>query len=71
MSGQFSRRQMLFLALAAGGVAPQVTLADTPPAKVSEKDSLAVALGYVADSKHIDKTKSPTYQAGSSCSNCS
>ncbi len=42
-----------------------------PGPKVSEKDSLAVALGYVADASRIDRSANPTYQAGASCSTCS
>lgn len=40
-------------------------------ARVNEKDSLAVALGYVSDAAHVDRKASPTYQAGASCSSCS
>ena|SRR5579863_2601723 len=40
-------------------------------ARVNEKDSLAVALGYVSDVAHIDAKANPTYQAGATCSNCS
>ncbi len=66
MSGRFSRRQMLFLSLFAGSV-----LADTPAAKVNEKDSMAAALGYVSDAKRVDPKASPQFKPGSSCSNCS
>jgi High potential iron-sulfur protein len=61
-----SRRHLLFLALFTG-----TALADTPPPKVNEKDSLAQALGYVSDARHVDPTASPAYKPGSSCSNCS
>jgi hypothetical protein len=60
MSDLISRRQMLFLALFAGSA-----LADPPPAKVDEKDSLATALGYVSDAKRVDT------KGGSTCSGCS
>jgi len=69
MGGRFSRREMLFLSVFAGAVGK--VLADPPAAKVDEKDSLATALGYVSDAKRVDTKTSPTYQAGSSCSNCS
>jgi anaerobic selenocysteine-containing dehydrogenase len=69
MSYLISRRQMLFLALATASAGP--ALADAPPPKVNEKDSLAVALGYVSDAKHVDTKASPQYQAGSTCSGCS
>ena len=52
-----NRRQLLLLTLVAGGA-----LADTPPPKVDEKDSMAKALSYVSDAKRPD---------GATCSNCS
>ena len=52
------------------GVTARV-FADAPPPKVNEKDSMAVALGYVSDAKHVDKKASPQYTAGSTCSSCS
>jgi hypothetical protein len=69
MTNPISRREMLFLALLAGSAGG--ALADAPPPKVDEKDSLAAALGYVSDARHVDKTASPQYKAGSTCSNCS
>lgn len=69
MNSLMSRRQMLFLALVAGTAG--TALAEAPPPKVNEKDSLAVALGYVSDAKHVDTKASPQYQAGSTCSTCS
>jgi len=69
MSKIFSRRQVLSIALIAGATGR--VFADAPPPKVNEKDSVAVALGYVSDAKRVDKTASPQYKAGSTCSNCS
>ena len=69
MGELISRRQMLFLALIGGSAGG--ALADAPPPKVNEKDSLAVALGYVSDAKHVDTKASPQYKAGSTCSSCS
>ena len=69
MTRLISRRQMLLLALVTGGAG--VALAAAPPPKVDEKDSLAAALGYVSDAKHVDTKASPQYKAGSSCSSCS
>jgi len=66
MTDSVSRRQLLFLALFAGSA-----LADAPLPKVNEKDSVAAALGYVSDAKRVDKSANPTYQAGSTCANCS
>jgi hypothetical protein len=69
MTTTISRREMLFLALLAGSAGG--ALADAPPPKVDEKDSLAAALGYVSDARHVDEKASPQYKAGSTCSNCS
>lgn len=69
MSEPISRRQMLFVALSAG--AAVAVHAAQPAPKVNEKDSLAVALGYVSDAKHVDAKANPTYQPGASCSTCS
>jgi hypothetical protein len=69
MGELISRRQMLFLALISGSAGG--ALADAPPPKVNEKDSLAVALGYISDAKHVDAKASPQYKAGSTCSSCS
>jgi High potential iron-sulfur protein len=66
MSDRVSRRELLFLALFAGSA-----LADTPPSKVNEKDSLAVALGYVSDARRVDPKTDSKYQAGATCSTCS
>jgi hypothetical protein len=65
MSCPVSRRELLLLTLFSG------TAFAAAPAKVNEKDSLAVALGYVADAKRVDKKAYPMYQAGATCSSCS
>jgi len=69
MNEAISRRQMLFLTLFAGA-AGSALAADAQP-KVNEKDSVAAALGYVSDANRVDTKASSTYQAGSTCSNCS
>jgi High potential iron-sulfur protein len=61
-----SRRHLLILGLFTGSA-----LADAPPPKVNEKDSMAQALGYVSDAKRVDAKANPTYKAGSTCSTCS
>ena len=71
MADRLSRRDLLFLTLCAGSTLAGAAQAEAPPPKVNEKDSMAAALGYVSDAKHIDTKASPTYQAGSTCSNCS
>src|SRR3569833_241340 len=69
MTKIISRRQMLSFALLSGATVR--VLADAPPPKVNEKDSVAVALGYVSDAKHVDTKASPQYTTGSTCSSCS
>jgi High potential iron-sulfur protein len=71
MADRLSRRDLLLLTLFAGSALAGEAQADAPPPKVNEKDSVAAALGYVSDAKHVDTKASPTYQAGSTCSNCS
>src|SRR5690242_17231721 len=65
MTSHLSRRELLLLTLVAGNA-----FAASQP-KVNEKDSLATALGYVADAKRVDKKAYPMYRDGSTCSNCS
>jgi hypothetical protein len=67
MNSSISRRQLLLLALVSGTALAEVAKV----AKVDEKDSVAKALGYVSDAKHVDKKAEPKYQAGATCSNCS
>jgi hypothetical protein len=69
MSDPISRREMLFLSLFAGSALAGEAQPAQP--KVDEKESVAAALGYVSDARHVDTKASPTYQAGSTCSNCS
>jgi hypothetical protein len=69
MTRIISRREMMSFAFLTG-VTVRV-LADAPPPKVNEKDSLAVALGYVSDAKRVDTKASPQYTAGATCSSCS
>jgi hypothetical protein len=37
---------------------------------ITEQDAQAVAFHYVHDATKVDKSKNPTFQAGSSCENC-
>lgn len=39
-------------------------------AKVAETDPTAIAIGYKANAKSVDKAKSPKYKAGQNCGNC-
>lgn len=61
-------RRTFFLTLAAGGsLLATTTQAQT---KLEEKDTQAVALGYVADATKTDVKKFPKYAAGQVCTNC-
>lgn len=71
MTNPISRRRLLFLTLFAGSALAGEAQPDAAPPKINEKDSMAAALGYVSDAKHVDTKASPTYKAGSTCSNCS
>jgi High potential iron-sulfur protein len=52
-------------------VAALLPVAATAQAKpLDEKDPAAVALGYAADAKKVDKAKWPKFAAGQLCSNC-
>ncbi len=61
-------RRVFLMTLAATGA----TLATGAQAQalVDEKDSQAVALGYVADAKRVDAKKYPRFAAGQNCTNC-
>ena len=61
-------RRVFLMTLAASGAA----LATHARAQslVDEKDSQAVALGYVADAKRVDVKKFPKFAAGQNCANC-
>lgn len=40
------------------------------PVHLDEKDTAAVALGYVHDATKVDPAKNPTYKKGQDCANC-
>ncbi|HEX7437063.1 MAG TPA: high-potential iron-sulfur protein [Caldimonas sp.] len=65
-----SRRSFLQLIPAAGAALtiPGVSAQTLP--MVDEKDPQAVALGYVADAKRVDKAKFPKYALGQQCTGC-
>jgi hypothetical protein len=75
MNRRISRRAVVSAASAVLGLCLTRGASAAEPAaaanKVNEKDSMAVALGYVADAKRVDTKTSPTYQPGSNCSGCS
>jgi|SRR5579872_3397643 len=82
-SRKITRRDVVATAFAASAAATLAVLGSSPanaqsqagssaaPAKVNEKDSLAVALGYVADSKRVDAKANPAFKPGSTCGGCS
>lgn len=66
-----SRRSFLQLIPAAGAAlaGAQVSAQNQPPL-LDEKDPQAVALGYVADAKRVDKAKFPKYAPPQHCAIC-
>ncbi|WP_080970874.1 high-potential iron-sulfur protein [Burkholderia cepacia] len=65
-----SRRNFMITSagIASGLALSRVAFADA--AKVSEADSTAVALGYLADATRVNKAKYSKYAAGEDCRNC-
>ncbi len=61
-------RRVFLMTLAASGAA--LATQAHAQALVDEKDSQAVALGYVADAKRVDVKKFPKFAAGQNCANC-
>ncbi len=49
--------------------APVITHAAPP--RVDEKDETAVALGYLHDTKKVDKQQFPKHNPAQNCANCS
>ena len=66
---RYDRRTVLKSALAGLAALPAVGLAAEQP-HLDEKDSLAVAMGYVHDAKKVDAAKVPQFKKGSNCANC-
>jgi hypothetical protein len=67
-----TRRQFICIVPCAGfAAAAATTTVFAQPAKLSEKDPTAMALGYVEDAAKTDKAKYPKYAAGQHCANCS
>jgi hypothetical protein len=72
---RYDRRSVLKTAIAGLAALPAAGLVREAAAQAStphldEKDSLAVAMGYVHDAKKVDPNKVPQYKAGSFCHNC-
>ena len=61
-------RRVFLMTLAASGAA--LGTRAQAQALVDEKDSQAVALGYVADAKRVDIKKYPKFAAGQNCASC-
>jgi hypothetical protein len=72
---RYDRRTVLKTALAglaalpAAGIVADAAAQGAPP-HLDEKDSLAVAMGYVHDAKQVDPNKVPQYKKGAHCANC-
>ncbi len=68
MTQTFLNRRVFLISASVGG------LAAVGPAQaqslVDEKDSNAIALGYVAEIKRVDTKKYPKFAATQNCSNC-
>jgi hypothetical protein len=62
-------RRTFFITVIAGGTALATGLANAQT-KLDEKDPLAIALGYVADSTKADKSKYPNHSNDKRCSTC-
>jgi hypothetical protein len=66
-----SRRNFIQWIPAAGAaIAVPMAHAQTQQPMVDEKDPQAVALGYVADAKRVDKAKFPKYAPPQHCAIC-
>ena len=72
---RYNRRTVLknalvgLAALPAAGLVRGAAAQGSPP-HLDEKDTLAVAMGYVHDAKKVDPSKAPQYKPGSTCANC-
>ncbi|HLS82871.1 MAG TPA: high-potential iron-sulfur protein [Steroidobacter sp.] len=72
--GRYNRRTVLKNALAGLAALPAAGLIREAAGQTSphldEKDSLALAMGYVHDAQQVDPAKNPQFKPGSNCSNC-
>ena len=65
-----SKRSLLLFLPAAGVVLLAGRAASAQPARLDEKDAIAVALGYKHDAATVDTKKYGQYVKGSICANC-
>ena len=65
-----TRRTFLSIVPAAGAALAASRVAAQSAPMVDEKDPQAVALGYVADAKRVDKAKFPKYSPSQHCAIC-
>jgi hypothetical protein len=65
-----TRRRFMLNAAVTGTALGAVALARAQAARLDEKDPQAVALGYVHDTKKVDRTRHPRHTADQKCSNC-
>ena len=64
-----TNRRVFMMQVALGGTALAATQA-MAQAMVNEKDPLAAALGYAADTTKVDAKKYPKHAAAQRCDNC-
>ncbi len=64
------RRFIVLGAQAAGALSIAASGVARAEEHLTEADPVAQALGYKDDASKVDKTKSPSYVAGSACGNC-
>jgi hypothetical protein len=66
---KITRRTFFLQAIATGSALAGMRVV-AQPAKVSESDPQAAALGYKHDTKDVDKQKFPKHDPSQTCSNC-
>jgi High potential iron-sulfur protein len=66
-----TRRQFLITVIPASAFAfGAASTAFADPAKLDEKDAIAISLGYSRDASKVNAKKFPAYVAGRHCSGC-
>ena len=67
---QQTTRRTFMMQVAVGGTALAAAAGAMAQAKVDEKDPLAAALGYAADTTKVDAKKFPKHTKDQKCENC-
>ena len=65
-----NRRTFFLHAIAAGSALASAKAMAQTPARLSESDPQAAALGYKNDTKAVDKAKFPKHDPSQACNNC-